>query len=251
MSEKCWICGEPADTREHRLKASDLQQTFGPISESRPIFQPTGSGTTKIIKSPRADRLKYRAKICNRCNSSLSQPYDLAWQKVSVYLDRVARSPVRRTRLDLCRALGGNSSELRVALQLFFAKQWGCIAIDQRIDVDTSRIASCLRSAQAYPHLYLSFLPLRGAYGESVFTTNVRAIDVDGTIRFAYWYYRAGRLAVNVTYSTDPRFKSVLTNHWNPLDSSHNVPVGSAEAFLESLGEKLAILNVKMPEAET
>ena len=29
MEEKCWICGELADSKEHKFKASDIKKAFG------------------------------------------------------------------------------------------------------------------------------------------------------------------------------------------------------------------------------
>jgi hypothetical protein len=86
----CWICGAPgAETREHRTKASDLKDLFGKPTPQDPLYfhacaLPGSRARRKVrIGSLKSDALKYNHRICLKCNSSATQPYDFAWEYFS------------------------------------------------------------------------------------------------------------------------------------------------------------------------
>jgi hypothetical protein len=84
--ESCWICLDAiANSREHKAKASDLRSIFGKKPE-KPIFlyqrDAFRDGCIKKIKlqSVNDSNLKWSKSICQRCNDTLTQPYDRSWE---------------------------------------------------------------------------------------------------------------------------------------------------------------------------
>jgi hypothetical protein len=73
----CWWCGEPADTREHKYKRSDLVALFG----TGPYHGDSGlvrgrEGGLKNVQGPNPKLLKFEKNLCTNCNSARSQPFD-------------------------------------------------------------------------------------------------------------------------------------------------------------------------------
>ena len=54
----CWICGSPANSGEHRIKASDLRLVFGHVSQKHPLLLHNEIQRNRPIKGIKADALK-------------------------------------------------------------------------------------------------------------------------------------------------------------------------------------------------
>ena len=79
---KCWICGNEADSREHKHKKTDVNRAFKNV--------PTNDKYIGVFKSGEIERhvqgvdsklLKFEKVICQRCNNQSSQPHDFAYEK--------------------------------------------------------------------------------------------------------------------------------------------------------------------------
>lgn len=97
LKMKCWICGQEGNTGEHLIKESDLRSYFGDISQKCPIFFHTKDKRNIPVGSLKSKRFKSDALICNRCNSALTQPYDRAWETLSIYLRSEEYGPTQFT----------------------------------------------------------------------------------------------------------------------------------------------------------
>lgn len=82
---KCWWCGEPASTKEHKFKRSDLRRMWDPDDlylvhgdHVRPV-----SRVRSIAKSP---QVRFDTTMCANCNNNRSQPFDRAWEAFSDYV---------------------------------------------------------------------------------------------------------------------------------------------------------------------
>jgi len=81
---QCWICGNPADSGEHKFKARDLKKIF-----DRDGFHPENlpfhffDGGHRRIRSPKSDAIKYPKIICRNCNNNLTSPFDRAYDRFS------------------------------------------------------------------------------------------------------------------------------------------------------------------------
>src|SRR5579871_744854 len=83
----CWICrASPANSGEHRLKASDIRARLPGLGRDNHVFLQRGRATNDPIISAKARILKYPKSLCTSCNDALTQPYDDAWEKLSKYL---------------------------------------------------------------------------------------------------------------------------------------------------------------------
>ena len=76
MPRSCWICGAPADSREHKIKRSDLVREFGdgPYRDDDTLIHFMDGQDPRDLQGPNAKRLKYDPVLCGDCNSARSQP---------------------------------------------------------------------------------------------------------------------------------------------------------------------------------
>lgn len=125
----CWICGDPADTDEHRRKRSDLVARYG--ASWKPDEQPfviRGDGSSKWtrIQGPNDRKNLYERMLCGPCNSTRTKPFDHAYQQFS---DRVLASAAtlhERDAIDFGVIFGEAYREKTLDLLRYFAKSLGC-----------------------------------------------------------------------------------------------------------------------------
>jgi hypothetical protein len=78
---KCWICGSPAKpSREHKFKASDIRRHFGK-GDLYVGSSDDGYPSGKIAQGVDSTHLKFENPICERCNSSVTQESDSAYDR--------------------------------------------------------------------------------------------------------------------------------------------------------------------------
>src|SRR4051794_9915286 len=81
----CWWCEtRAADSREHKLKRSDLVRQFG--SGPYPELVSQREGKLRNVQGPNSALAKFRQTMCAKCNNERSQPFDLAYDKFTAYL---------------------------------------------------------------------------------------------------------------------------------------------------------------------
>jgi len=81
----CWWCeGAPADSREHKLKRTDLVRQFGPGPYNELIS--ARDGRSRNIQGPNSVLAKFKATMCAKCNNQRSQPLDLAYDQFTGYI---------------------------------------------------------------------------------------------------------------------------------------------------------------------
>ncbi len=83
---QCWICGDTADSGEHKSKRSDLKAVFGKVSAKRPIHFHDGTKLNRKVKSLDADVLKWRNVICHYCNTTRTQPHDSGGRLRTIFM---------------------------------------------------------------------------------------------------------------------------------------------------------------------
>lgn len=124
---KCWICGNPASSREHRLKKADIIRAYGrgpyrgedaPVHIREEVISP--------LQGPNAQILKYAPSLCHECNTTVTQPFDFAYDKfVSwVYLNEDVVLYGRY--IDFFEVFGADFELQQRNLYKYFAKSFGC-----------------------------------------------------------------------------------------------------------------------------
>jgi hypothetical protein len=217
---KCWICGGEGKTGEHLVKASDLRSYFGRVSQKEPIYYHTKDTRNIPVGSYKSQKLKSKALICNKCNSSLTQPYDKAWEKLSEYLRDNWSMLQKNGRANLSKVFSGSTRQSLLNVHLFFVKLFGCKIVEDGVPIDTSQFSACLQQGVAHDSIYI-------AIGNTPATVNhkcaavtpITAVNQSDTSVFATWLYIIDVIAVNVTYSIVPGNQEALRGMWHPSTS--------------------------------
>lgn len=130
MENTCWICGiRPADSAEHKFKASDLKRMMGDGDELI-HFDADGNQTSirgqNGIKRDRFGKVKYEKSICRKCNNTVTQPHDDAYDSFVEHLVDVHDSLPRIKFINLRKIYGRDWREQSRNLARYFAKHFGC-----------------------------------------------------------------------------------------------------------------------------
>lgn len=215
----CWICGGPADSREHRVKASDLRLLFPEISQLQPIYSHNEQRPPKSVGSVRSDTLKWEAKLCHACNTTLTQPYDRAWQTLSTHLfERPNPAPGQRVRLH--KIFPGSTRRSMRHVHLFFVKLMGCLIAEHKPPIDIAPFANALRRDEPHPQVYLSFgvLPILRRRRTAMITP-FGGFEAHSLTEYAQCKYMIGHVFVELIYSKLPNYILVTRDVWHPADS--------------------------------
>lgn len=95
-TSSCVLCGATQDlTGEHKIKASVLRRTFG--KEKLAVSSPGTTKPPRFAQSTNSKALKFRARLCQPCNTASTQAPDRAFEALH---DRVSQIYKRRGNLD-------------------------------------------------------------------------------------------------------------------------------------------------------
>jgi hypothetical protein len=127
----CWMCGAEANSSEHRLKKADIVRAYGrgPYSgDHRPMHVRTGKLTE--IQGPNSRTIKYAAILCHTCNTTSSQPYDVAYDRLIEWVFQNESFVLRRRFIDFADVFGPDFPLHQRNLYKYFAKSFGCRLIE-------------------------------------------------------------------------------------------------------------------------
>jgi hypothetical protein len=224
---KCWICGADADSGEHVIKASDLRSVFGHVSAQHPLYLSTDLRRNQRVKGQRADILKLNARICGKCNTQRTQPYDLAWEQLSRYLRSRKRVLKPNERIGLHKVFPGSVKRSMVGVHLYFVKLLGCHIAEHHMAIDLGPFSQALLHGSAHPLVYLAFCsPIDGGL-KSVGYTDMSVVRKQGKISFAVWFYCLDRFAVRVMYAEPGEHRQGLIDSWHPSKITKHVRIGN------------------------
>ncbi len=127
----CWICGDQADTREHKLKKSDLVRRYGrePFDKIGGVQHFTG-GVGRPLQGPASKRVMYKPMLCGNCNGAVSQPWDRAYETFELWLASNVTKTLKRRFIPLDEVFGNPGiAHSAPALYKYFVKAFGCRAV--------------------------------------------------------------------------------------------------------------------------
>jgi hypothetical protein len=136
-SDTCWWCeSAPADSREHKLKRSDLVRQFG--SGPYPELVSVRDGKSRNMQGPNSTLAKFKATMCANCNNQRSQPFDLAYDQFTGYIHEHERHVLSSRSVDLRAVYGKDWGLGRDGLLRYMAKHVGCRLAENNVEVPPS-----------------------------------------------------------------------------------------------------------------
>lgn len=129
---KCWWCGAPADSREHRLKASDLKREYGkpPYNDLRTLTRFSGDGQHQDFRGPNSALIMFSPTLCARCNDTRSQPFDTAWDAFGTYLAANEVKVVQTRQIDWRDVFGAQWRSRGADFERYVLKHAICRVVD-------------------------------------------------------------------------------------------------------------------------
>ena len=140
---KCWICGENANSKEHKFKASDIKRIYGKKFDGYLVHKTP----TKIISYK--DRiLKFPEVICDVCNIKTTRPHDDAYDLFIDYCLENYHFFVQNRFIDFEKIYGQNWIKQKRNLYRYFAKHAGCKIVTSDYPQDLKDIADFILGAE-------------------------------------------------------------------------------------------------------
>jgi hypothetical protein len=81
-------------------------------------------------KGPDSKSLKYAPSLCHRCNTTVSQPFDVAYDTLAGWLDDNEDTVLRHRLIDFEDVFGPGFAMSQLNLYKYFAKSFGCRLVD-------------------------------------------------------------------------------------------------------------------------
>lgn len=130
MTKLCWICGNPADSREHKFKKTDVERAGGAwsLAERPSLLNHEG---LSVIQGPRADSVKFGKVLCTPCNTTRSQPWDKAYEIFSGWVNDAGSGLMTMETLDFEGIFGAASQQAVLNLLKYLLKHFGCQLADR------------------------------------------------------------------------------------------------------------------------
>lgn len=218
----CWICGAPANSREHKIKKSDLKAVIGsPPTQANPIYIHTAARKNKRIGSLNADALKYAPSLCQLCNNTRTQPHDYAWQCLSESLRLRQPTVTAGCYVRTNRIFPYDTRRAMRHVHLYLVKLFGCMIVEGGgTQIDIAPFAQAILNDRIHPNVYAAFGPApRGEVEDKVIASGTdleMEVLPDGRCTFAACIHDVGTLSVRVMYALDGEDRQGLVGAWNP-----------------------------------
>lgn len=156
----CWICGALATTREHIVKKRLLNVRYGKKSTPHIYYE---DGRIKIAQSTDSVYLKTEKILCKKCNGSLSQPFDTAYDKFTDILKNNQSKISQEGFINL----SGLTNMERNDLFRYFAKGFGCKIYNEGKNVP--QIIIDMMHGKRYGKNLLLFFFINDVYNHPIF----------------------------------------------------------------------------------
>lgn len=131
--KNCWWCGAPADSREHKLKKTDLHREFGRPFRETPLR--LREKRVEAVQGPGSDLVKFTTNLCARCNNTRSQAFDYAYDRFVGYVAAHGRHILSSRRIDLRAAFGEDWGDAAEDTLRYLVKHIGCRLAQNEIEV--------------------------------------------------------------------------------------------------------------------
>jgi hypothetical protein len=137
----CWICSNPADSREHKFKRSDVAQSGKSLSpDDRPYY--IGDGGWRRIQGPGSQLVKFDKVLCQACNTTRTQPFDRAYERFAEWVNDKGESLMTKTQIDFGHIYGAYFQDGTANLVRYFVKHLGCRIANENYTMPRGLVSS-------------------------------------------------------------------------------------------------------------
>lgn len=194
----CWICGNVADSEEHKFKASDIKKFLGKKIEAYYI-----SKDAIELNSYKDKLLKFPKVICTICNTTLTRPHDDAYDKFIDYCLKNNCEILEFPIINFEAIYGYNWVNEKANLYRYYAKHAGCKIVTSNVKADVSNLAEFIKGNLEVEDFIVRFEMKAGVKAiMNVFNSNNRYHHLYNSETFSW------------NNSNSPKFGGWLTNNY-------------------------------------
>jgi len=137
--KKCWICGDVADTGEHKIKKSILKNLYNEDFMNGNMLHLKDKKITKL-QGVNSNKVKYLNTLCKNCNNTFTQPFDRAFDTFVNYIQK-NRSNIEKTRyINFEDVYGDDFGRKQTNLFKYCTKILGCDLYEHKFNVPNDLI---------------------------------------------------------------------------------------------------------------
>jgi len=200
----CWICGAIADSKEHKIKKSELKLLYPLINQKSPVYQRTNGGKVRRLGGYNSDGFKFDKSICQNCNNSLTQRSDKSWDIFSTYVKNNWEMIHNKDFIDLKEIFGLQILDNLILVQLYYAKLMGCKIKESKLNYGSclQDLSKSIMDETENSNLYLSFRPSQNKYSDSYSaTSDIEIGRIKDNISYVHLFITFGSFSVDIIYS--------------------------------------------------
>lgn len=245
---RCWICGDVANSSEHRLKKSDLIRAYGrgPYRGDDELlhFREGGTKEPTVIQGANACSLKYSHNLCHRCNTTTTQPFDRAYDSLMEWLSAHGSQVLQRRFINFAQVYGDQFEGPQRNLFKYFAKSFGCRLVEagykvpediiKLFDLNYFKTGLCLTFAINEGILLFQSNIEDGFIGKGDLTVILNRYD-DSDIRGYFWNEHVSWFTVFYWYGRLP--DGDLGSTW--VANSQHIYLGSYQPLRPEIRDKI------------
>lgn len=142
-SSKCWWCGAPATTEEHRIKASTLRRVARASGAEVPsnVYKRSDDWDGLLRSLNKGSQVRWRKNMCASCNNARSQPFDEAYDVVEAFIVKNVDAMEHYREIHWCDVYGRDWRPGAENLGRYFGKQLGCMLATQQLPIPMDLIS--------------------------------------------------------------------------------------------------------------
>ncbi len=139
-NDKCWWCGNIADSREHKLKKTDIERIYGTGSyqDKKLILRKNTSNLP--LRGSKSDYMKFEKCMCKNCNNARSHSIDVDYTFFTDYIFKNTSNIFNEGYIDLTEVFGNQWEEKTKNIFRYLAKHVACQAATANYEVSNNII---------------------------------------------------------------------------------------------------------------
>ena len=152
---KCWICGQIADSSEHKIKKSTLKKVYGDEFRYSQMLH-IKDGNSTFIQGPDSKKIQYLKTICKDCNGTRTQEYDRSYDTFFDYVQKESLKIIEKRIIDFYDVYGEEFVINQLNLFKYLVKNFGCDLVYTGLEVPLD-LKGLLQKEKFLTKLVISF----------------------------------------------------------------------------------------------
>jgi len=207
----CWICGELANTGEHKIKKSLLNDIFKENFDNKDL-EHHKNGKCSTLQGASSKKIQYLNSLCIKCNNQKTQPSDFAFDKFFQYIKNNHKTIFKTKMIDFFLVYGDDYNLKSIDLFKYFVKIFGCDLSDNNFKVPID-LVNFLNGKSSRVNLAITFSikddysiladPIITSYGIGSLSTSIKNKDTKNENNPFYLFsVELGYITINYFYNT-------------------------------------------------